>query len=77
MAPSNEISHAARAAYRVGFGASTNVAVLALVLAAAIVGGLILHAIIVKPFPVTSTRDGWKCQVASNPKVALCRIPEE
>jgi hypothetical protein len=77
MAPSSEISRAARAAYQVGFGTGTHVAVLAIVLALAVVGGLMLHAIITKPATVTSTRDGWKCQVATNPRVALCRIPEE
>lgn len=77
MTTSNEISRAARAAYQVGFGTGTHVAVLAIVLAMAIVGGLMLHAIITKPALVTSTRDGWKCQVATTPRVALCRIPPE
>jgi hypothetical protein len=77
MTNSHEISQAARAAYRVGFGASTNVIVLGVMLAAAIVMASIVHGIIVRPPVVMVTRDDWKCQVATNPKVALCRIPED
>lgn len=77
MKPSNEISQAAHAAYRVGFKASTNVLIFSATVATAIILAAVLHAIMVRPPVVVTTTDGWKCQVAVTPRVALCRIPEE
>lgn len=73
----NEASQAARAAWNVAFRARTNVLILGSILAAAIVMAAMLHGVIVRPPVVETTRDGWRCQVAVNPRVALCRIPEE
>jgi len=73
----NELSQSARAAFRVGFGRATNVLVFALIVGTAIVLGFMVLGFILKAPVVAVTTERWRCQVAQDARVALCRIPDD
>ena len=81
MTGKNPIAKAASAAFHHGFNRGTDAMFLALLLAVSIFAGFFVHALIVKPEVIVATTPqgaidaGWKCQIAKEARVALCRLP--